>query len=494
MAKLGRKRRKKKRKKIEASSPNASLAAMAPVIESKGIFDRIHEGVKIPQKTIDYRPTDKLVFVILSQLAGGQTLSDINWTIRVDKPLLSAFGYTACPDQSTIQDTLDAATADNVVQLRQVVESLFGRYNLLSNLFSSSTESSEKWITIDCDLSGQPASKRAENSTKGYFATRKNAHGRQLARLCVAETAEIVVDRLYPGNTTSCAVFKEMILHLEEVLNLEHKQTKARIRLRLDGGFGTDENINWALSRGYHLLAKMYCGNRARKLAQSVCQWVSAPTALQKSSGEPATREVGWVTTVHRYCRKTRQLAIRTPNAKAKSGYRYAVVVTTDLTASLETVLSDYDKRSGVPESVFSQDNCGLAARKRRKHRFIAQQILMLLTQLAHNLCLWLKQWMIDAIEQNRQNSDWLLQISRQLGLEVDNTEALFQQTVGMLQQRGIKRFVHQLFSLSGLVKIKNGRLYRIVLNRLYPMIDRISVAFLALLEPYPIQVLLDKT
>ena len=56
---------RKSKRKIKANSPHASLCALAPLIRSRGIFDRIHQGVEIPQKQVDYRPTDKLVFVIL---------------------------------------------------------------------------------------------------------------------------------------------------------------------------------------------------------------------------------------------------------------------------------------------------------------------------------------------------------------------------------------------------------------------------------------------
>ena len=50
---------------------------------------------------------------------------------------------------------------------------------------------------------------------------------------------------------------------MERVLALSEKANRMRIRLRLDGGFGTDANINFALSRGYGLLVRMYSGNRA---------------------------------------------------------------------------------------------------------------------------------------------------------------------------------------------------------------------------------------
>ncbi len=224
--------------------------------------------VLIPQKTIDYRPTDKLVLIILSMLGGCETISSVNWTLRVDNPLLLAFGYSCCPDQSTLQDTLNAATAENVEQLSGVAASLFARHNLFAKQFASPSES--KWLTIDLDLSAQPSSQSAQKAAKGYFAKRKNSYGRQLARICVAETAEVVADRLYAGNMLSCTAFKEMVYQMEHSLALSEKPTRSCIRLRLDGGFGTDENINFALSRGYHLLVKMSSGNRARKLAQRV--------------------------------------------------------------------------------------------------------------------------------------------------------------------------------------------------------------------------------
>ena len=41
-------------------SEHASLAALAPVIYEREIFQPIHQKVKINQKTVDYRPTDKL--------------------------------------------------------------------------------------------------------------------------------------------------------------------------------------------------------------------------------------------------------------------------------------------------------------------------------------------------------------------------------------------------------------------------------------------------
>lgn len=97
---------------------------------------------------------------------------------------------------------------------------------------------------------------------------------------------------------------------MEKVFCLDTKEKRNLIRLRIDAGFGTDANINYALWRGYEVLTKMFCGNRAKKLAKSVKKWVDAPTRKQKENDQPATRQAGWVTNPHRYGRKTKQLAI----------------------------------------------------------------------------------------------------------------------------------------------------------------------------------------
>ncbi len=65
MAKRRNPRRKRVRRKLTGHSEHAPLAALAPVITEKQIFEPIHRRVLIPQKTVDYRPTDKLVFAVV---------------------------------------------------------------------------------------------------------------------------------------------------------------------------------------------------------------------------------------------------------------------------------------------------------------------------------------------------------------------------------------------------------------------------------------------
>jgi hypothetical protein len=59
---------------------------------------------------------------------------------------------------------------------------------------------------------------------------------------------EVLFQRPYPGNTNSCEVLKQTIKEVERILGPEEERRKSRWTLiRIDGGFGTDENLNWLM-------------------------------------------------------------------------------------------------------------------------------------------------------------------------------------------------------------------------------------------------------
>ena len=64
---------------------------------------------------------------------------------------------------------------------------------------------------------------------------------------------------------------------------------------------------------------------------------------------------------------------------------------------------------------------------------------------------------------------------------------------VKTLNGLGMKRFVHQILSVSGRVTMKKGKVFQVILNPLYPLINRIRTALVALLKPYGITVSLDE-
>jgi hypothetical protein len=477
MAKKRISRRKQKRnRKVEVETTHVPLCALGAVIQEKKLFEPIHRIVDLPQKTVLYRPTDKLIFAMLGIMAGAESVYELNTVLRPHQPLLASFGYETCADQSVIQQSIDAATEVNVQQFEVAIKEIWEQHSRIR--LEMPSQLADHPVTIDLDLSPLPASKGAEESKKGYVANQKNQYGRQLARVLIPSTSEIVTQSLYPGNTVSCAVFKEMVYKMEDALHLNAQAKRQSIKLRLDAGFGTDDNLNFALWRGYHLLAKIYSTQRARKLAKSVKAWVTIPSEAGNTQ-----RQAGFVTQPHRYGRKTVQVAVRTQTQKGT--YTYSVLVTTRLDATLAQVVTDYDQRGGVPESNFCQDYQGLSLRKRRKGGFVAQQMLVLLSQLAHNLMVWTKGWFSDALEESLFRGE-------EPPDQNETTSILL--AIQTIEERGQKRFLRQILSLKGKVVLKGQKVEQIGLNPLYPLINRIKTALEALLKPYKIWVSLDES
>lgn len=66
--------------------------------------------MKIQQKVLKYTPVQKLEMFLVGVLAGAKTVSQTATTIRIDPALISAFGLPGCAEQSSIAETLNAAT------------------------------------------------------------------------------------------------------------------------------------------------------------------------------------------------------------------------------------------------------------------------------------------------------------------------------------------------------------------------------------------------
>jgi hypothetical protein len=360
------------------------LCALGHLLAREGVLEPL-SGVKIDQKTVVHSPAEKLTDALMGMLSGCKAIYETNVRVRPDGPLSRAFGRERVAEQSTIQRTLEAFTQENVAQLREAVEAIGSRY---SRLLKHPYE--REMLLLEIDLTGLRASKRAQLSTKGYFSGERNATGRQLVRASAPLYGEVPFSKLHAGNTTSCEVLKGTIAEIERVLR-SSPEHRSRTLVRLDGGFGTDENIEWLCSRGYHFVAKGYGGGRASKLAKSVPEggWKEGPTSGQ-SLAVLAPEEAP------RYSRETKTVLRRWFDVKGKLYTDYLLTTLTDLSASEMAKL--YDGRGGMEVDI-KGDKRGLGIEKRRKKSFLAQEALVLLAQLSHNLLAYFKGWLLGGTE-----------------------------------------------------------------------------------------------
>jgi Transposase DDE domain group 1 len=189
------------------------------------------------------------------------------------------------------------------------------------------------------------------------------------------------VSLVYPGNQTSQACLRPTVAAAERVLGLTPAQRRRTV-LRLDGGFGTDANLNWALWHGYQVLAKGYSGKRANACARAVSQWE------ELRSGE---RWIAPAPTPLHYYRRTQTAVLKWKTEQGK--YGHSLLTTSLREYSLGELAERYDDRAAI-EAEFKADKGGLQLHRRRKQRLAAQEALVLLTDLAHNLLAWSRGWL----------------------------------------------------------------------------------------------------
>src|SRR5262245_11856002 len=111
--------------KTTTFTPCASLAALGCHLRQIKLFEPVRAHVQIAHKTIMHTPCDKLYDTFIAILAGAHGSVEVNSRLRSDVALQAAFGRTACADQSTIQDTLNACTAQNVAQLTAALPTIY---------------------------------------------------------------------------------------------------------------------------------------------------------------------------------------------------------------------------------------------------------------------------------------------------------------------------------------------------------------------------------
>jgi len=425
-------------------SSRASLVMIGKQFQAMGIWSVIEKMVDIQQKVRAHTPSDKMLDAFITMLAGGRGLVEANTRVRSDPTLQLAFGRKQCAEQSTLSQTFNACTAENVQQMRQALKQILHTHGRCTQHTYE-----KKWQVLDVDMTGLVAGSQAEGATKGYFANRRQRRGRQLGRVLATHYEELVAERLYEGKRQLDSSFQDLILTAEEALDLAENKRKRTI-LRADGGAGSAANINWALERGYSLITKVHSWQRACKLASTVKHWYA--------DRKVPDRQVGWVEQPTPYSRATRQIAVRHPK-KDKNGqvtWHYHVLVfnlTDDLLWELSrspkrahpkpldilwAALSVYDLRGGGVETQNRGGKQGLGLSHRNKRSFVAQEMLVLLAQLAHNLIIW---------SRNRLAA-----------------------VAPRFSKFGIQRTVRDLFQISGQVKLSSiGCIQSVSLNPKHP-------------------------
>lgn len=157
---------------IDGHTSYAPLAVLGYCLTRTSFLEPVFAGLGLSLKTVEHTPSEKLLDVLVSILAGCRSITQVNTRLRPDLALAQAWNRKRFAEQSTLARTLDAFTDLHLEQLRQGTQALFRRESLtLRHNFS------QDWLWLDIDLTPLPASKFAEASTKGNLGKKTATDG-----------------------------------------------------------------------------------------------------------------------------------------------------------------------------------------------------------------------------------------------------------------------------------------------------------------------------
>lgn len=148
---------------------NTQYAPLAALLAHYQAHQRLAplEKVALQMKIRAFSPVGKLTQVLVSILAGCETLTAFNTQVAGERGLAAIGGWPHFADQSTLARTLDALTLMNIDELRTATTAIWRAIG------QTSQHDWRGFLLLDFDLSGLPCSPRAEASQKGYFSGEK---------------------------------------------------------------------------------------------------------------------------------------------------------------------------------------------------------------------------------------------------------------------------------------------------------------------------------
>jgi hypothetical protein len=150
---------------------NTQYAPLAALLANYQINGRLEplEKVSFSMKKRDFSPIDKLEQILVSILAGCETISEVNTRLDAEINLAAVGGWPHFTDQSNLSRMLDRLSLKQIEQIRHATTSI---WRMNSRIYEHDWRG---YLWLDFDLSGLPCSLRAEESQKGYFSDKKTS-------------------------------------------------------------------------------------------------------------------------------------------------------------------------------------------------------------------------------------------------------------------------------------------------------------------------------
>lgn len=154
---------------LTPEATNTQYAVLAAVLyryQQQNMLKALDQ-IEIAMKMRDFSGVSKLIQVMISIMAGCETLSEVNTKLGSEAQLAQLWHWPRFADQSSLSRTLDELSQKNIEQMRHANQQIRQHYG------QTSQHDWRKYLWLDFDLSGLPCGPEAEASQKGYFSEKK---------------------------------------------------------------------------------------------------------------------------------------------------------------------------------------------------------------------------------------------------------------------------------------------------------------------------------
>ena len=354
---------------------SAWLAGFIKFARTIGALDLL-EQVKVKMKEVNYTVHQKMITLLLSIIMGCKYTSDVNHKLVPDTVAANMFDMKRFPDQSQINELIRRIDEKGIEQLASVHHQMF--------MQNAQCLSVPGFVVVDIDQSGLIASgKTYEAAQKGYFSKKKNQKGYQLSAAFCGESSETISLYLDPGNTHCSARFDDLVK--DTLVKLSDVAKEHRLILRIDSGYGSDDNINKIRDKVL-FVAKAYSTVRAANIAKTIKKedW----------------KEVNGCVDVFELpiMKGLRHIVVRT--LTSKGSFEYTMLVSNIPSGRMSAIemFHFYNKRQTI-EAFFKTCKNVYHIKNLRTRKFDGIYAFLWFVFIAHNLLSWFKSTVLSDTE-----------------------------------------------------------------------------------------------
>ena len=316
----------------------------------------------------------RIITILMMAIIQGAKHVSHTLQLAHDKGLRKLWDWVRFPVETTVIHTLNLFTQAQVVKIADLNQ------NLRQKVWE------RKWlgkITLDCDSTVKTVFGHQEGAEKGYNPTHPGKRSYNPLLAFIAETGEVLMGWLRPGDTFSANGSVEFI---KEALSRLPKRVW-KVVVRADAAFFSDKFLSFLESVGHQYIVKVKIKNWKNFVKRQATSWRSS--GYGRWTAKFTAKLPGWK-------HERTFIAVRILKEFAEDDmfgpvpvYEYQLWVT-NISASVNKLEKFYNLRSTCENLIDVGKNqmgwCGMLTK-----RFWTNDLIFQIALLAYNLMVWFK-------------------------------------------------------------------------------------------------------